>query len=782
MIPVFAGTLVRDFTFDNVVVEHDGEYDQLSIAGMITYGEPGKPSLPLFAHTLLIPPGEELVKVEIESQNWMKIPGTILPEPGSEVMPLSKWHPTELAPDPSIYSSNKSYPGTVITGVQTGFLRGHSMADFLINPVRWNPITGEAEQLASIRLRLETAPTTKAEQALSLLRNDRSTISMMRQVTDDLEVLGEYPAVNELDEVSLDFLIICDNDHAEAWEEYADYKRSCGMQTEVITTQEIYDTYLGDDNQDRIRNAIINYYYTDWINYVLLGGDVAMVPYRGLYATVGQQEVDYNIPADLYYACLDGTWNIDNDDRWGEPNEADLYHEISIGRASVLNVDMVETWIEKQIRHQSEPVMGEALNALMVGEELGWADMGGDYMDEVWHGSNNYGYRTVGFNEDWNVQSLYDRNGTWGLQQLFDDLNGGISFVNHLGHANVTYVLKASNGNINDNSLTNNGINHTYYLAYTQGCYCGAFEQASITEKWTTIQNGAYAFVSNSRYGWGSGNNTDGASQRYHRQFVDAIFAEDIHRVGDINRDSKHDNIQYINLPCMRWCYYEINLFGDPTVDFVSGPVEEFDVTYPEVCQIGDDGLVVTVAGVEGACVALIQDDELLAVDETNADGIAMLDVTIEQPGPLTISVTGHNHLPYEAEILAVAAEGGYPNVQGMHVSDEVTGNGNGQADYGETVNISVEIVNRGLNPIEQLTLNPSSSSPWITVEQIELTAQNIAPDEGATLTFPVQITGNAPDRSSAEIELSLVADTLARQSYINLELHAPVFPCALSM
>ena len=29
------------------------------------------------------------------------------------------------------------------------------------------------------------------------------------------------------------------------------------------------------------------------------------------------------LPSDLYYSCLDGTYNYDGDDRWGEPTDGD---------------------------------------------------------------------------------------------------------------------------------------------------------------------------------------------------------------------------------------------------------------------------------------------------------------------------------------------------------------------------------------------------------------------------------------------------------------------------
>jgi len=127
------------------------------------------------------------------------------------------------------------------------------------------------------------------------------------------------------------------------------------------------------------------------------------------------------------------------------------------------------------------------------------------------------------------------------------------------------------------------------FFVYSQGCYPGAFDNwnyeghyttcDSIGEHLVTSEHGAFAVIMNSRYGWGTFDSTDGPSQRYDREFFDAIFGESITELGWANQDSKEDNIGSVigeEIPpggapgdwmgVMRWCYYTINLLGDPTV------------------------------------------------------------------------------------------------------------------------------------------------------------------------------------------------------------------------
>jgi hypothetical protein len=80
--------------------------------------------------------------------------------------------------------------------------------------------------------------------------------------------------------------------------------------------------------------------------------------------------------------------------------------------------------------------------------------------------------------------------------------------------------------------------------------------------------HGAFAVIMNARYGWGTPGSTNGPSQRYHRLFWDAVFGESTPEIGKANQDSKDDIAHLINRACMRWIYYQLNLFGDPTLTF----------------------------------------------------------------------------------------------------------------------------------------------------------------------------------------------------------------------
>jgi len=105
-----------------------------------------------------------------------------------------------------------------------------------------------------------------------------------------------------------------------------------------------------DDISARIRN-FIRFAYDNWqTKYVLLGGDFQIIPDKELrinetlwYTGTNFIWTFANIKSELYYGCLNGTWNNDFDEYFGEAKnysideEADFIAEVYIGRAPVDN-------------------------------------------------------------------------------------------------------------------------------------------------------------------------------------------------------------------------------------------------------------------------------------------------------------------------------------------------------------------------------------------------------------------------------------------------------------
>ena len=81
-------------------------------------------------------------------------------------------------------------------------------------------------------------------------------------------------------------------------------------------------------------------------------------------------------------------------------------------------------------------------------------------------------------------------------------------------------------------------------------------------------RNGAFAGLWNARTGWGYRDLFYGASQRYNREFWDAVFNEGVTSIGKANEDSKFDCLHFLTYGDFRMIHSGLNLFGDPAVNF----------------------------------------------------------------------------------------------------------------------------------------------------------------------------------------------------------------------
>jgi hypothetical protein len=162
------------------------------------------------------------------------------------------------------------------------------------------------------------------------------------------------------------------------------------------------------------------------------------------------------------------------------------------------------------------------------------------------------------------IDRLYEGDHIWTASELIAKMNGGVHMINHLGHSNENYNMKLGNGDVD--GLSNDKL----FFVYTQGCYSGAFDMGDCIAEHFTVKtsDAAFAGVWNARYGWYSPGATNGLSQQFHRAFVKGLLMENKGTLGKTNHYSKEKFVSSINQNGIRWCYYQTNLFGDPSVVF----------------------------------------------------------------------------------------------------------------------------------------------------------------------------------------------------------------------
>ncbi len=556
-------------------------YDVVTMEGTAINGKVGEPALPAKGAYILLPQNTNVKSIEVLPGKKISL-GT-----GYKVMPIGKSIPiinkedyisssNIPSPNKEIYNSNEEIPGKLFTEVGVYNFRGYKILVLMLHPVQYIPSESSLFYYEELTVSVKLIEDENANKLYRGLYRDK--IEVMKKV-DNPDVANTYKGKNEACSDEYDLLIITTNSLQKEFEKLKECHDNRGVRTIIKTLSEIGDT--AEEIRDYIRNAYMNM----GIDYVLIGGDVDVVPAKMLWVSGLDENIypyDDYMPSDIYYACLDGTFNYDGDSKWGEPTDGDggkdvdLLAEVYVGRACVGNRKEANNFVTKTVAYIEMGADDYFKEVCLAGEYLGdygIASFAGNYLDQFINGSDADGYTTVGIPADeYHIITLYDRDSWWSAADIMEYINNGVHFINHLGHSNMVYNMKMITDDVEQLQNTK------YCFIYSQGCYAGAIDYEDCIAEYHTVKtkHSAFAVIMNARYGFFWSFSTDGDSQRYHREFWDAVFGENIITIGGANQDSKEDNLYLINRSMMRWCYYQLNLLGDPAVALrISNPPEK---------------------------------------------------------------------------------------------------------------------------------------------------------------------------------------------------------------
>ena len=268
-----AAVVVMEYEFSRPQLTAEFNGDILVMENCRTGGAPGAPALPAFGVKLLLPPGEAADAVEVYPGEPQLLTSGARIAPNQVQLPFSyEGDITLIDENSTIYQLDELYPAQLYQMPQTQYFRGHSLACFLINPVSYNPVRGEIWWYPQMRIEVHTSPAAVAAVSLhDYYRADQATFNQLQGMVDNISLQQQYPAApaDRLEE--MDMVIITSNPLSSSFEPLADFNNRRGIHTFIETTNWIYTHVDGLDNQDRIRNFIIDCYQNLSIRFVLLG-------------------------------------------------------------------------------------------------------------------------------------------------------------------------------------------------------------------------------------------------------------------------------------------------------------------------------------------------------------------------------------------------------------------------------------------------------------------------------------------------------------------------------
>jgi len=722
------GTLEVSFSFprNGLTITKQNGYDLLRLKGCEFWNRAGEPQIPVFVGSVALPQGATFEGIEVLKATRKPLRGNYRILPVQESIPLSEYANTRVAftpPCPDIYQAKGYFPNRLFQVTGRGNVMGQEVVNLLIYPVQYSPSDGKVVLYTHIRLRV-------SYQGGELQKSAQLNISRLNSAQALLRKRVLNPAVvqpvvagkdwqkkkmniksSELQPGEYRYVIITSASFAGAFQPLVEWKTKKGVPATIVTTEWIQTNYSGRDLAEKIRNCIKDTVASWGTEYVLLGGDTNVVPDRIAFAMESGKGADRDdIRCDLYYADLDGSFDADGDNIFGEvEDQIDLYPDVFIGRAPVDTINEVQTFVNKVLTYEKNPPADYLLKVLYAAEieqdvPLSDSSISADYIDAH--------YIPAYFKP---ATKLYQRLGNENPTTVRNALNQGFHFINHLGHAWYYKLRVGGSGNYLYRSDMDSLTNGTRYgILYSTGCWPGAIDRDCIAEHFVNCTSGGgIAFIGNSRYGWFSpGNPLFGHSDRFHHWFYKTLFCDGIYRLGEVVAGEKMHFIPWSREENIyRWHQYEINLLGDPEMPIWTDTPHTLTVHHPQ--EIPTAGIPFPIQVMQdntpssGALVCVSKGTEVYAYGYTDNTGHITFTINPQTVGQLAVTITAHNCLPYEG-ITTVTDTARYIAISHTAIDDDSKGksmgNGDGQVNPGEAIEWEITLKNYSAQTINGIS------------------------------------------------------------------------------
>ncbi len=682
------GNGVRELFFSLELTQPNIEVDpiegtlSLGGEGWFERADPGDFNLPVKPVNVLIPFGSEIDDIEIQwgssemISSGLEVDKVPMFDIKSTILPEHKGELDEIQ-EQSLSSIRDIEPGIEDSGVK--FFRGFSYNVLSVSPFQYE-LSGDSLYFyssAEVTLKLGDEPLNDRSELLRIGSPDGYLFDIDELL--EREFVPTYPLVSEILGEYEDLALISDRSIPQPGEEFsmvvitssgfyddfipfAEWKINKGIATKIVNVSDITSDadYNGVDTQEEIHNFIKDAYNNWNTEYVILGGDVSIVPHRGFYVsmTTGSGPVADHIPADLYYACLDDPFNNDGDSRWGEENDGaggndiDVVAEVYVGRVSADTAGQVAAFIGKTLDYERDPRPNYVQEVLL---NAAWLDQftdGALSSDAIFQDA---------FPDGFTATRLYSTLNNASKTNFNNKMNSGMGMVYNVGHANHQGISIDNHTSHSRTDADGLSSDHKFSVFYTMGCLANRFDVSDTYAEHMMYNpdGGSVVFIGNTRYGlYSPGNMLSSPSHVFAINFFDQLFQEGHRDAGRANQLGKEELTWLVGNEYYRWIYFTINYMGDPSMQIWFNEPQEIDVEHPPAIYAGSPAPVevnvntLTRAPVEGANVAIVNWPDAFSNATTDATGVAELFPNPNDVGTANITVTGPDIKPYYSTML----------------------------------------------------------------------------------------------------------------------------------
>ena len=787
------------------------ELSEISISAIGIPADAGSPNLPTESRMMAIPQGAtaslRVVSFEKETLHDVNI------APALRIQSENEEPDMNYVKDMAIYGKDAFYPAEPFI-MGSSYIRGVESVTVAITPFQYNPVTKDLIVYTNVELVVEF------EGGNGHFGDDRLRSPYWDPILatellnyDQLPVIDYEARMQEWlrdDKDGAEYLIITPNN--DAWAEYAnqlkDYRTRQGILTKVYRLDE-----MPANTTAQMKAWFHNAYHT-WdippVAICLLGDHgTNMGQYIPAETTYHSQNYG-NCITDNFYADAEGNDNLP---------------DMVFSRLVAQNANELPVFVSKQLEYEyTNPNMDPSFYTRPI-TALGWqterwfqlcSEVFGGYMrnkgydtnrinciydgtpGSIW--SNNQNTNTVvnyfGPNGTGYIPASPSELGDWnnGTPQLVvQAVNEGTFWVQHRDHGLETGWGEPAVRNSHVSQMNNVGklpfvmsINcQTGMFDYT-GSNNTCFAEAWMRRTYNGENAGAvgllcpthvsYSFV-NDTYVWGVYDLFDGDFLPTYGPYADNT-GNWMPAFGNVAgkyflaQSSWPYNVNNKNIT-----YTMFTAHCDAFLRIYTQVPQAMEVVHPEVVLAGLGEVSITAP--EGCMISLVKENgdggwQILAVAEATGNPQTIEFDPQVPPTEINLVVTGQNYLRYEAVMGVIPADGPYIVFDNKVIHDQ---NGNGQLDFGETIDLDITLKNVGSEAMNAFEAVLETDSEYITITNGTAQFEGMAPDalQSVANAFSFTIAGDVPDNTSNRFTITVTNGNDVYVSNLAMKAYAPV-------
>ncbi len=737
----------NDMTFQHISL-NDGHSTELV----------GLPELPML-HQVIGIPGNQKVSFNIIEMETTTLSGYQIYPFQTPTTDNPGGHDKAFVMDQAFYSRDVNYPAENLNLDQPQIWRDVKLTGLHITPFTYNPATKELTAITHMRVEVNFEGEDASMNFNPKMELSPKFYSMYEAAIPNFDDLGYTLTYRE--EPGIKYLVITNEEALDAIQPLVDWKNQMGHTTEVRTLEAGFE-----DPQD-FKTYITELYQEDGLEYVLMVGDA--------YPNGGSGGGDNIVPmyywnpggdasySDSWYTCLDGP--------------SDHFADLAIGRFvyDANSLDELELQIGKTMTHYLTPDMSDnwAENTILVAHKEQYPGKYTQCCNEIT--TFDYSIQTPIFEKAYGGENYTNA-------QVVEFVNStGVGIFNYRGHGSATQLWDWTNSGPSHFTAAEvsqlNNVDKLFVffdvccdnmdiVAHANDCLCESFmkhETGSVAVNGAIIPS--YTIPNHD----------------YDKEMYKALFEENITNIGYITNYANltvlnvHGEIGKSNVRTYLW-------LGDASIEPWTMQPTELAVSHDQQLFLGMSEFSVTVSGsngsTEGAMVCVSNADRsIYGVAYADGSGLATIDfgAAVQDPGNVMVTVTGHNYVPYQAEIPVIPQEGAYV-VKDSFVVNDAAGNGNGMMDYAESILISLSVKNVGIVMAENVVVTISTEDEYVTITDGEENYGNVDPDEVVTIEdgFALDVAENIPDGHAVIFDVMASDGTDGWASTLVISGHAP--------